>query len=152
MLLSTTASLRAQIEVLYFLSPTCQICRFYSLEMRDIHAEYAPQGVNFQAFAPGSFVTDSALVAFQRDYQLPFAVVKDDFLHRQINATVTPEVFVLYQDELVYYGRIDDSFVRVGKRRTHVKNRELRDALEALVHNKPIEVHHMSAVGCIIEK
>ena len=144
--------LRSQVEVIYFLSPTCKICQFYSLEMRALHAEFAPQGARFRAFAPGNFVTDSALVAFERNYQLPFAVVKDDFLHRQINATVTPEVFVLYQEELVYYGRIDDTFVRVGKRRTHVKNRELRDALEALVHDKPIAVHHMPAVGCIIEK
>lgn len=151
-MLCAVSLVRAQVEVIYFLSPTCKICQFYSLEMRALYQEYQAQGVHFSAFAPGRFVTDSALTAYQHDYQLPFPVVKDDLLHRQLNATVTPEVFVLFQDQLVYYGRIDDSFVRVGKRRTHVKNHELRDALEALLHEKPLQIHNAPAVGCIIEK
>jgi len=142
----------AQIEVIFFLSPTCKICQFYSLEMRDLYQEYSPQRIEFKAFSPKGFVTDSALVAFVQNYQLPFEVLKDDVMHRQLGATLTPEVFVIYRDQTVYHGRIDDSFVRVGKRRTLTKNRELRAALDALLNGRTIEIDHAPAVGCIIEK
>ena len=143
---------QAQIQVIYFLSPTCKICQFYSLELRDVYDNYGPQQVKFMAYVPGALVTDSTLNEFQHNYQLPFPVVKDDFLHRQMNATVTPEVFVINRDELVYHGRIDDSFVRVGKRRTHVKNRELRITLDTLLAGRSPDVHYAPPVGCIIEK
>jgi hypothetical protein len=142
----------AQVQVIYFLSPTCKICQFYTLEMRELYDQYDPQQVGFSAFAPGSLVTDSSLIAFQSTYRLPFPVVKDDFLHRQMNATVTPEVFVIYRDELVYHGRIDDSFVRVGKRRAQLKNRELRATLDALLAGHIPDIHYAPPVGCIIEK
>jgi hypothetical protein len=73
-------------------------------------------------------------------------------MHRQLNATVTPEVFVIRNDSVMYHGRIDDSFVRVGKRRAHVKNRELRNTLDRILQGGQVEVYHVPAVGCIIEK
>jgi hypothetical protein len=73
-------------------------------------------------------------------------------MHRKLTATVTPEVFLIRNDSVMYHGRIDDSFVRVGKRRAHVKNRELRNALEAILQGQQPEVSHVPAVGCIIEK
>jgi hypothetical protein len=73
-------------------------------------------------------------------------------MHRRLNATVTPEVFVIHNDSVMYHGRIDDSFVRVGKRRAHVKNRELRNALDRILQGGMVEINHVPAVGCIIEK
>ena len=73
-------------------------------------------------------------------------------MHRALNATVTPEVFVLRNDSVVYHGRIDDSFLRVGKRRAHVKNRELRSVLDSILQGRSVQVHFVPAVGCIIEK
>jgi hypothetical protein len=101
----------------------------------------------------GPLLTDSTVRAFREEYAIPFSVERDDSLHRLLNATVTPEVFVLNNKSVFYHGRIDDSFVRVGKRRAHVKNRELRNALDHLLANgAPITANHVPAIGCIIEK
>ena len=149
------ASLRlsAQVQVYYFISPTCPICTFYTLEMRDCAADYAAHKVECTAFAVGPLLTDSMVAYFRKEYKIPFEVIRDDSVHRRLNATVTPEVFVMDHDTVVYHGRIDDSFVRVGKRRAHVKNRELRNALDHLLANgAPITANHVPAIGCIIEK
>jgi len=141
-----------QLKVAFFLSPTCTICRFYALEMRSLSADYSSKGVDFTGYAVGPLLNDSIVEAFRKEYQIPFSIQHDDVMHRRLNATVTPEVFVIYNDSVMYHGRIDDSFVRVGRRRTHVKNRELRNALDRILQGGLVDVNHVPAVGCIIEK
>jgi thiol-disulfide isomerase/thioredoxin len=144
--------LSGQVKVAFFLSPTCTICRYYALEMRELSADYAGRDVEFIGYAVGPLLTDSVVASFREEYKIPFSVVLDDTMHRTLNATVTPEVFVLHSDTVVYHGRIDDSFLRVGKRRAHVKNRELRSVLDSILQGRKAEVHYVPAVGCIIEK
>ena len=141
-----------QLRVAFFLSPTCSICRFYALEMRNLSAAYSSKGVDFAGYAVGPLLNDSIVEAFRKEYQIPFPIKHDDVMHRQMNATVTPEVFVIHNDSVVYHGRIDDSFLRVGKRRAHVKNRELRSVLDSILQGRGVDVHFVPAVGCIIEK
>jgi hypothetical protein len=143
---------RAQLRVAFFLSPTCTICRFYAIEMRDLTSDYGGEGVEFVGYAVGPLLNDSIVEVFRREYQIPFPIYHDDIMHRSLNATVTPEVFLIHNDSVMYHGRIDDSFVRVGRRRTHVKNRELRNALDRILQGGQVEVNYMPAVGCIIEK
>ena len=142
----------AQLRVAFFLSPTCTICRFYALEMRNLTSDYGHKGVDFVGYAVGPLLNDSVVDAFRSEYQIPFPILLDDIMHRRLNATVTPEVFVIHNDSVMYHGRIDDSFVRVGKRRAHVKNRELRNAIESILAGVELELNHVPAVGCIIEK
>jgi hypothetical protein len=147
------SSVNAQVEVLYFISPTCPICKFYTLEMKEIARVYSDSDVVFKALAVGPLLSDSAVVAFQEEYAIPFPVLRDDSLHRVLNATVTPEVFVLQNQSVLYHGRIDDSYVRVGKRRAHVKNKELRDALDSVLKGDGSILNtYVPAIGCIIEK
>ncbi len=142
----------SQLKVMFFLSPSCTICRFYALEMRSLYSDYHAQGVQFAGYAVGPLLNDSVVDAFRIEYLIPFPIERDDVMHRRLNATVTPEVFVMHNDSVVYHGRIDDSFVRVGKRRAQVKNRELRNALDRILQGGMVEVNHVPAVGCIIEK
>ena len=141
-----------QLKVAFFLSPTCTICRFYALEMRSLSEDYGNKGVDFVGYAVGPLLNDSIVEAFRKEYQIPFPIEHDDVMHRRLNATVTPEVFVIHNDLVMYHGRIDDSFVRVGKRRAHVKNRELRNALDHILQGGLVDVNYVPAVGCIIEK
>lgn len=148
----TGPALVGQVKVAFFLSPTCTICRYYALEMRELSADYTAHEVEFIGYAVGPLLTDSVVASFREEYKIPFPVVLDDTMHRALNATVTPEVFVLRNDSVVYHGRIDDSFLRVGKRRAHVKNRELRSVLDSILQGRSVQVHFVPAVGCIIEK
>ncbi len=141
-----------QLTVAFFLSPTCMICRYYALEMQAVAADYSGSGVEFIGYAVGPLLNDSLVNSFREEYKIPFPVRLDDEMHRKLNATVTPEVFVIRNDSVMYHGRIDDSFVRVGKRRAHVKNRELRNAVDNILKGQQPYVSHVPAVGCIIEK
>jgi thiol-disulfide isomerase/thioredoxin len=152
LLMCTVARGSGQLKVAFFLSPTCTICRFYALEMRNLSSDYGGKGVEFVGYAVGPLLNDSIVETFRCEYQIPFPVLHDDVMHRRLNATVTPEVFVIHNDSVMYHGRIDDSFVRVGKRRAHVKNRELRNALDRILQGGMVEINHVPAVGCIIEK
>lgn len=142
----------AQLKVVFFLSPNCTICQFYSLEMRQLSEDYRDSEIEFVGYAVGPLLTDSIVDTYRKVYEIPFLVLLDDSMHRVLNATVTPEVFVIHNDVVQYHGRIDDSFLRVGKRRAHVKNRELRSVLDSILHDRGVEVHFAPAVGCIIEK
>lgn len=148
----TTTECAAQLKVVFFLSPNCTICQFYSLEMRQLSEDYRESEIEFVGYAVGPLLTDSIVDAYRRVYKIPFPVWPDDSMHWVLNATVTPEVFVIQNDVVQYHGRIDDSFVRVGRRRAQVKNKELRSAVESILHGVLVETKYAAPVGCIIEK
>jgi hypothetical protein len=66
--------------------------------------------------------------------------------------TVTPEVVVFDETagRVLYQGRIDNLFERVGKRRRVVTLHELKDALDAIRNNIPVPVARTTAVGCLL--
>ena len=69
-----------------------------------------------------------------------------------MGATITPEV-VIYDHrigQILYSGRIDDRYVKVGKRRRHVQTSELEDALKAIRSGQPVAVRETQATGCLI--
>lgn len=143
-----------EINVTYFLSSTCKICQFYSIELNSLNQDYASKGINFRGLFPGRLETDSTVAEFGKVYSLPFPLKTDKYEeHRSLNATITPEVFVTNSGgEVFYHGRIDDAYFSVGKRRATVKNHELRNVLDLLLQGEEVTSLHVPAVGCIIEK
>ncbi len=139
--------------VSYFLSSTCKICQFYSLEIKAIYQEYYKEGIEFTGLFPGKLESDSTLLSYKELYQIPFDLKLDSEKHVKWNATITPEVFVTNSaGDILYYGRIDDAYFSVGKRRARIKHHELRDVLDALMKEEALSTQHVPAVGCIIEK
>jgi hypothetical protein len=65
-------------------------------------------------------------------------------------ATITPEAAVFVDGRLVYRGRIDDRFVELGRERPAPTQRDLFDALTAIVAGKPAPHPKTQAVGCYI--
>lgn len=144
---------KAKYSVSYFLSSTCKICQFYSIEMREIYRDYHKLGFDFVGLFPGKLESDSSLQSFKELYQIPFDLKLDSEKHVKWNATITPEVFVTDSaGEILYHGRIDDAYFSLGKRRARVKNRELRNVLDSLTQGLAVPASHVPAVGCIIEK
>lgn len=141
-----------KVEVYFFLSSTCKICQGYSLEIRNLEKEFAPLGVEFQAFFPGRLESDSTVNAFLEKYELKLRGSVDTTMHYQWNATVTPEVFLWVEDTLAYHGRIDDSYESIGKKRYKTKHRDFRDNLNNILEGKDLISTFVQPVGCIIEK
>ena len=79
-----------------------------------------------------------------------FTVLKDwdNKIADKLNASVTPEVYVLNSNlEILYHGRIDNS-----RREEDVKSYDLRAALDAILQGKKVEVSETKAFGCTIKR
>ena len=141
------------INVIYFLSPGCTICQFYTLRMREFSEKYRYSGVAFHGVFSSSLCNETSIEEFKLKYLIPFEISCDSSLHEKFHATVTPEVFVVdVSGEVLYSGRIDDSYAAIGKRRPKAKHHELRDAIDAILKGDTVKIIRTEPVGCIIQK
>ena len=152
-LLGASAPPRATVYV--FLAPTCPISQAATLELRALHQQYAATpGVAFVGVFPDTALVPADLAAFGRTYQLKFPLRADPghVLTRRLGATITPEAAVTSAAGLLLYrGRLNDQYVRLGQRRTVLHHHDLADALAAVVAGRPVVVARTEAVGCLIE-
>jgi hypothetical protein len=70
-------------------------------------------------------------------------------LVKKTGVTIAPEVAVLAPDgKILYRGRIDDWYIDYGKRRAAPTQRDLRNALDAIVQGKAVPRPTTRAIGC----
>jgi len=137
-----------------FLSTECPLSQKYTLPLKQLEKKYAGDEVKFIGVFPGANVSDTSIKSFSEEYDLDFALLRDENLELThfLNATITPEVFVLdNKGNVIYSGAIDNWFAEVGKKREVVTEHYLDDALGSLITEKEIKVKKTIAVGCIIE-
>jgi peroxiredoxin len=142
-----------EITVYVFLSETCPICQSYTLTLKTLHAKYKPHSVKFIGVFPNYYSDEKGLAAFKKKYAIPFDLIidKKKSLTNSLKANITPEVFVVDgKKNILYSGRIDDSFYAVGKRRNIITSNDLETVLEAIVSGQKIKISKTQAVGCII--
>lgn len=149
---ATSAALWAQKgQVIIFLSEDCPVSLSQSVEIRTLEGQFG-EDYDFTYAFPIS-KRQSEVEEFLQKAQLSGDVVLEGALERahELQATTLPEAFVFNtQDELVYRGRIDNSFARIGKRN---RGDRIRDLFHALYDN--LRYPHMSLrvtepVGCLI--
>jgi len=145
---------RNRMSVLVFLLPDCPACETYTLTLNNLSDKYKGTGINFYGIIPGQYNTKKEMLEFKSKYKIQFPLLHDDE-KRTVNylgATIAPSVFLLNpQGEVVYKGRIDDTFYAPGKKKTLTNSHELRDALQAIMDGKNISFPPTQAIGCIIE-
>jgi hypothetical protein len=91
---------------------------------------------------------------FINTYQLaiPSKIDRDLEITKKLQATVTPEAFLIKnKTQILYHGAIDDWFYALGKNRKEATAHYLEDAINAGIQNKAILTAHEKAVGCLIE-
>ena len=142
------------ITVYFFLSEECKICQYYTDEVNDLYDKYHNEQIEFIGLFPNRHSTQGGIEAYQKRYEVSFPLKKEYYQTKTklFQASITPEV-VVYDErrkEILYQGRIDDSYLRVGKRKRIVKERELNDVLEAIRLNKAILKKSVPSVGCFI--
>jgi hypothetical protein len=148
---ATQASAPVKATVCIFVAMDCPISNSYAPEINRIIAEYSPRGIAFKIVYCDTDATPEAMTKHAKDYgyTVPVALDAKHELATRLHATVTPEVVVLSPDERpLYHGRIDDRYADVGKQRYEATTHDLRDALEAIVHDRPVEHPITQAVGC----
>jgi thiol-disulfide isomerase/thioredoxin len=155
---------RAKVLAVIFTCNHCPTAQAYEGRIRQLVAEYRPRGVAFVAINPNHAesvrldelgYTDlddtfhsMKIRAADRHFNLPYL---DDgpteTVARKYAPAATPHVFVFDSARrLRFSGRIDDS-----EREDLVKNRDTRNALEALLAGRELEVKETKVFGCSIK-
>ncbi|MDZ4682139.1 MAG: redoxin family protein [Saprospiraceae bacterium] len=142
------------ITVYLFLREDCVICQQYTPQLERLAAECGGKGVHFFGVFPNASSSPELIAEFAEKYGLTFPLETDpdQTLTHRFGVTITPEV-VVYDHRLgqvLYTGRIDDRYVKVGKRRRHVQTSELEDALKAIRSGQPVAIREAPATGCLI--
>jgi len=152
--ISAPAPSRNPVVVYIFLAEDCKICQSYTLTLKDLHREYSQHGFEFVGVFPNASSTPQTLSAFQKRYNLPFPVKLDvnNQISHAFGARITPEVVIVEKasNEILYQGRIDNTFFALGRRRSITTTQELREALAAIKARQKIKVTKTEAVGCLI--
>ena len=136
--------------VLFFLLPDCPISNAYAPEIKRIAVEYAKKEVaTFIVYVdPDLSADDARKHAIEFGYEYP--VLRDTRLElvKQTGVTIAPETVVFGPNgELRYRGRIDDLYADYGKRRAQPLQRDLRDALDAVLAERPVTRERTTAIG-----
>jgi len=142
------------LTVVAFMSPECPLCAYYAGPLNQMYADFADRGVEFFAVFSDTLYTAGEIDAFLSEYGVKWQVLLDPFnqLRNEIQATVTPQVFVFDSAGLlVYSGAIDDWAVTVRKHRQVVRHRYLRNAIEAVLEGRAVDTASTDPVGCLMQ-
>lgn len=142
-------------KVFVFMDVECPISQFYTKSLQKLSIKYAMVGVIFITVFPTKYVNENEIIAFNHKYNLTIPSVLDKFqsITKKLNASVTPEVIVVNQNnEISYSGSIDDSYFALGKRNLNPKKNYLEDALNSIIKNQKPLIPHSNAIGCEIQR
>lgn len=142
----------APVLVVAFIGCECPLAALYTPRLETLAEAYADQGVAFVAVDSNQQDSITELAAYARRHGIEFPVLKDPG-HKVADlfgAMRTPEVFVLdARREICYSGRIDNQY-GVGTRRPEPTQRDLVDAIDALLAGSDVETARVEPAGCFI--
>jgi peroxiredoxin len=153
-----------KLLVVIFTAVHCPTAEVYEERIKKLAADYHERGVGFVVIQPnspkalrldemgytdlGDAPADMKIRAEYRHFNFPFLYDGEtQEASRKYGPVATPHVFVFDQErKLRYEGRLDNS-----TREAYAKVPDARNALEAVLAGRPIEVQRTPAVGCSIK-
>jgi peroxiredoxin len=143
------------LTVYVFLADECVISQFFTIELERLYNMYRTQDVGFVGVFPNTSSTPEKIDGFAEKFGLtfPMQMDHDKAVTKKFGITITPEVAVYdhRENRLIYRGRIDDSYVRVGKRKLHPQSHDLREIIDRwLLNDVPDAMVKTQAIGCFI--
>lgn len=135
-----------------FIGTECPLVNLYVHRMKELHKEFADQGVQFVAINSNPQDSAEQIADHAKTHALPFPVLIDGNQEamKTFGAERTPEAFVVNPQGVVQYrGRIDDQF-GIGYQRSEPTERYLADALTAVISGKPVVKNRTEVQGCLI--
>lgn len=139
--------------VLFFAATDCPLANGYVPEMNRIQQAYRARGVALYAVQGDATVAAAEVVRHAKEfgYTFPYLFDPQESLATYTGATTVPEVGVLSpRGELLYLGRIDNRQEDFGKQRPQATERDLREALDAVLSGKPVARPRTKTLGCAI--
>ncbi len=140
--------------VLAFLGTDCPVSNLYVPRLVELNREYQGKGVVFLGINANAHETADEVAKHARENGIDFRVVKDpgNLVADLLLAERTSEVLVLDGKAILRYrGAIDDQYA-VGGRKAAPSRNYLRDALDAVIADKPVPVNATSVAGCLLDR
>jgi thiol-disulfide isomerase/thioredoxin len=142
----------SRATVVVFALTDCPIANRFAPEIRRLEQAYASKGVRFYLAYVDANLDPAKAKRHAAAYGFGFPVLLDATreLTKRLGATHTPQAFLLDREgKVVYRGRIDDRYPRIGVYREPTR-RDLRIALDELLTGRPVTVPKTETVGCLI--
>ena len=142
--------------VMIFTSNYCPYSRKYEERIKSLHQEFSSRDVQFVMVNPNDSPDDSLeemkKKAVELNYQFPYLKDHEKVLTGIMNATRTPEAFLLKPEAsgfvLVYRGAIDDN----PQMAADVENSFLKNAIQQTLAGRTVEEPEVRVTGCVIKK
>jgi len=152
---------QSKILAMVFTCNHCPTAIAYEERLKKIAEEYGPKGVAIVAINPnnaravrldelgytdlGDSLEEMKIRAAHKKFNFPYIDDGDkQDLSKACGVKATPHVFIFDADrKLRYSGRIDDN-----EREEYAKVPDMRNALDALLAGKEVEVKQTKAMGC----
>jgi Thioredoxin-like len=141
-----------KIVVLIFLRRDCPVSSRYAPVIQQISAQHEPDA-SFWLVFPDQAETPQTIHDYLREYSyhLPTLRDPDQTLVKLAQVQITPEVAVFNRNhQLIYDGRIDNSYLDLGRSRPAPTTHELADAIDAALAGKMPAANQVRGVGCYI--
>lgn len=138
--------------VLFFVSPFCSTTKSFIKEINQITADYGDR-VNVYLVHSDPEVTREVAMehAILSEVKATVLLDKEQVLAKQVHAKITPEAVVTGPEgKTLYQGRINDLYLGPTKRQRAATTKDLRDALDAILSQKPVPSPQQPAQGCKI--
>jgi thiol-disulfide isomerase/thioredoxin len=130
----------------------CPVCIYMTKSLKDLQEEYG-KDYDFILVFPNQLSNYKTMVLFKEKYELHnFKLVldEDQSLSKKLNLKVTPEALIENsKGEIIYKGRINDAYVKIGKRRYSIQEHTLKNYLNGTFKSRS-EEEWPKAVGCYI--
>lgn len=143
----------SRLIVLAVLGTECPLAKQYAVKLQKLADGYRERGVVIIGVDANRQDSLEDIAAFAKHNSLSFPILKDPNhqLVDSLQATRTPEVFVLDSHKTVRYrGRVDDQFAIGGRSRSNPTRDDLKQAVDELLDGKPVSVPETTAIGCLI--
>lgn len=140
--------------VIIFLQPECPFCNSYTKTLRQLDSTFRANDVKLLGVMAGTNFSNQELQVFRDEHKLHFPMLLDPefVLTKQLNATITPQAFLLdRQGNVLYHGMIDNWGYEIGKMRARTTEFYLLDAVDQLLNGKPVIPDSTKAIGCYIQ-
>lgn len=149
------SSAQKDITVYVFMAEECPVCNYVAKSLSITSDTYQDQ-VKFVAVFPQRISNIKTASLFKKKYGLSHFIVeidKDHSITNRLNGTVTPEVLVVDQNEnILYQGRINNSYASPGRMKHGKVKEDLRDNLKKILEGKKISKPWPEPIGCYITR
>ncbi|MGZ0171167.1 MAG: thioredoxin family protein [Planctomycetales bacterium] len=142
---------KAKAVVVVFTCNHCPVAQAYEKRMIKLASESRKQGVEFVAISVSRYEADNLEAmkkrSTERKYSFTYLQDPTQQIGKKYGALWTPSVFLLDSHRrVVYMGGVDDSMYP-----EKVQRQFLKDAIEAVLARKPVDIGETKPVGCPIE-